>query len=180
MTRTICHQGGLTLVELIVVLIIVAILIGAGFLGLLDWLGTDNVNVARDRLRTDIQMTMGEGLTHPVGISTSNGNWSLQLVRQGATQELYICSGSYGGCAGNVSLTNGLPVEVRVSAIPDNVNITVNGTPLTCLAFSALGQPILVTSAATSPNACVWPTAVNGEWTFTFTAGSQASATYVY
>ena len=172
---------GLTLVELVVVLAVVAILIGAGFAGLLSWLKTDNVSVARARLRTALQATMAEALTHPATLSTAYGNWSLALVKTATRQTLYVCSGSHGGCAGNTTPANG-PVEVRVSSIPMNVQVTLNGASFTCAAFSPLGQPLL--SATTPPsaasNACYWPPAQNGQWTFTFAVNGHASMSYVF
>lgn len=177
------REAGLTLVELIVVMVIIAIVIGAGFLGLLSWLGTDNVNVTQARVHTALQATMANALTNPPAISTTYGNWSLQLVTQGSTQELYVCTGSHGGCAGNTNPANG-PVEVHVSSVPLNVHVTINGAALGCLAFSPLGLPLLAatTPATAAANACYWPTAVNGEWTFQSAVGSsnQVSSKYVF
>ena len=180
------YESGMTLVELIVVMVIIAILMGAGFLGLLSWLATDNVNEAQARVRTALQMAMAEALTHPAALmSTSlDGNWSLQLVTQGTTQELYVCTGSGGGCAGNTNPTAG-PVEVHASAIPLNVSITINGSPLTCLAFSPLGQPLLAVTTATpaTHSTCVWPAAnSSGEWVFqtSVSGGKLGSSSYVF
>jgi len=177
------HEGGFTLMELIVVMVIIAIVMGAGFVGLLSWLSTDNVNVTQARLRTALQTAMAGALTSPQG-STAFGNWSLQLVTQGTHQTLYVCTGSTGGCAGNTVATypNG-PIEVHVSAIPSNVHITINGAPFTCLAFSPLGQPLLAatTPATAAASACYWPASVNGEWTFQSVASNgQASIPYVF
>ncbi len=184
--RHVSHESGLTLVELIVVMVIIAILMGAGFLGLLSWLATDNVNETQARVRTALQMAMAEALTHPVALmSTSpNGNWSLQLVTQGTTQELYVCTGSGGGCAGNTNPAAG-PVEVHVSAIPMNVNITINGGAFTCLAFTPLGQPLLAvtTSTPAAHSTCVWPAAnSSGEWIFQSSVGGGrlGSSSYVF
>ncbi|MHB1672199.1 MAG: pilus assembly FimT family protein [Acidiferrobacter sp.] len=174
---------GLTLVELVVTLAIIAILVGAGFLGLLTWLGTDNVNVAQARMRTALQVAMASALTSPPSSATPYHNWSLQLVTQGGKQYLYVCTGSHGGCAGNTNPAMG-PVQVRVSGIAAQVHMTINQSPLSCLAFSALGQPLL---AATNPpgasaGACYWPAPVNGQWTFgaNVTGGAAASDSYVF
>ncbi|MDA8390481.1 MAG: prepilin-type N-terminal cleavage/methylation domain-containing protein [Gammaproteobacteria bacterium] len=171
------REQGLTLVELIVVIAIIGILIGAGFMGLLTWLKSDNETLARNRLRTDLQAAMSYALQHPP-TSTANGNWSLQLVKNGSTQTLYVCTGSAGGCAGNLNPANG-PVEVRTSNIPDNVNIAVNGAAMTCLGLTALAQPILAATATTAANACVWPVTTNGEWVFSFQVGSVVTASTV-
>ncbi|WP_297365486.1 prepilin-type N-terminal cleavage/methylation domain-containing protein [Acidiferrobacter sp.] len=174
---------GLTLVELVVVLAIIAILLGAGFLGLLSWLGTDNVNVAQARVRTALQLTMASALTNPPSSTTPYHNWSLQLVTQGGQQDLYVCTGSHGGCAGNTNPAAG-PVQVRVSAVPANVHLTINQAALTCLAFGPLGQPLLgaTTPATASAGACYWPAAVSGQWTFqaSVTGGAAATDTYVF
>ena len=174
---------GLTLVELVVVLAIIAILVGAGFLGLMSWLGTDNVNVAQARVRTALQLTMASALTSPPSSTTPYHNWSLQVVTQGGQQDLYVCTGSHGGCAGNTNPAAG-PVQVRVSAVPANVHLTINQAALTCLAFSPLGQPLLgaTTPATASAGACYWPAAVNGQWTFqaSVTGGAAATDTYVF
>ncbi len=174
---------GLTLVELVVVLAIIAILIGAGFLGLMSWLGTDNVNVAQARVRTALQLTMASALMSPPASATPYRNWSLQVATQGAREYLYVCTGSHGGCAGNTNPASG-PVEVHVSSIPASVHLTINQSPLTCLAFSPLGQPLLAAGvpANASAGACYWPAAVNGQWTFqaSVTGGAAASDTYVF
>ena len=177
------REQGLTLVELIVVVAIIGILIGAGFLGLLDWLSADNVTVARNRFRNDLQVTMSDALAHPPALASANGNWSLELVRNGSTQTLYVCASSYGSCAGNTNPQNG-PIEVQVSDIPNDVDISVtsgsSSIPVTCLGFTALAQPI-VTATGFPANACVWPAPQNGQWTFTFSVpGSSAKATYVF
>ena len=179
---------GLTLVELVVVLSIVAILIGAGFLGLMSWLGTDNVNVAQARVRTALQVAMANALMSPPVSATPYHNWSLQLVTQGGSQYLYVCTGSHGGCAGNTNPAAG-PVQVRVSAVSANVHLIINPgasdqTAFTCLAFSPLGQPLLgpSTQAPASQGACYWPGAVNGQWTFQASTPGTAAAsdTYVF
>ena len=174
---------GLTLVELVVVLAIIAILVGAGFLGLMSWLGTDNVNVAQARVRTALQLTMASALTNPPSSTTPYHNWSLQVVTQGGQQDLYVCTGSHGGCAGNTNPAAG-PVQVRVSAVPANVHLTINQAALTCLAFGPLGQPLLgaTTPATASAGACYWPAAVSGQWTFqaSVTGGAAATDTYVF
>lgn len=184
--RRVSHESGVTLVELIVVMVIIAILMGAGFLGLLSWLATDNVNETQARVRTALQMAMAEALTHPTTLlsASPDGNWSLQLVTQGTTQELYVCTGSGGGCAGNLNPTAG-PVEVHASSIPANVSITINGSPLTCLAFNPLGQPLLAVTSATpaTHNTCVWPAAnSSGEWVFqsSVAGGRLGSSQYVF
>ena len=174
---------GLTLVELVVVLSIIAILVGAGFLGLMSWLGTDNVHVAQARVRTALQMAMANALMSPPVSATAYHNWSLQVVTQGSNQYLYVCTGSHGGCAGNTNPSAG-PVEVRVSTMPANVHLTINGSAFTCLALSPLGQPLLgaTTPATASSGACYWPAAVNGQWTFqaSVTGGAAASSSYVF
>ena len=174
---------GLTLVELVVVLAIIAILLGAGFLGLLSWLGTDNMHVAQARVRTALQMTMASALTNPPASTTPYHNWSLQLITQGGQQYLYVCTGSHGGCAGNTKPSAG-PVQIRVSVVPANVQLTINQSALTCLAFSPLGQPLLAatTPATASAGACYWPAAANGQWTFQarVTGGAAASDSYVF
>jgi prepilin-type N-terminal cleavage/methylation domain-containing protein len=174
---------GLTLVELVVVLAIIAILLGAGFLGLLSWLGTDNVHVAQARVRTALQVTMASALTSPPASTTPYHNWSMQLVTQGGQQYLYVCTGSHGGCAGNTKPSAG-PVQVRASAVPAHVHLTINQSALTCLAFSPLGQPLLgaTTPATASAGACYWPAATNGQWTFqaSVTGGAAASSSYVF
>lgn len=176
-------EAGFTLVELIVVMVIVAILMGAGFMGLLSWLGTDNVNVTQARVRSALQTTMADALTHPPALSSPYGNWSLQIVTQGNTQELYVCTGAHGGCAGNPSNPAAGPVMVHVSEIPTSVHVTINGTALSCLAFNSLGQPLLQGAPATaSAHICYWPTAINGQWTFQTLAngGSKVSSSYVF
>ncbi len=175
---------GLTLVELVVVLAVVAILIGAGFLGLLTWLGTDNVNVAQVRMRTALQVAMADALTNPPSSATPYHNWSLQLVAKGGQQYLYVCTGSHGGCAGNTNPSGSLPVQVHVSMVPANVHLTIDNAPLTCLAFGPLGQPLLAASSppTASAGACYWPAAVRGQWTFgaNVTGGAAASTSYVF
>ncbi len=174
---------GLTLVELVVVLAIIVIMTGAGFLGLLSWLGTNNVNVAQARVRTALQTTMADALTSPPSSTTPYRNWSLEVVTLGGKQYLYVCTGSQGGCAGNTNPAAG-PVQVRVSVIPTNVHLTINKKPLTCLAFGPLGQPLLAatTPASAQANACYWPAAVNGQWTFqaSVSGGAAASKSYVF
>ncbi len=174
---------GLTLVELVVVLSIIAILVGAGFLGLMSWLGTDNVHVAQARVRTALQTAMANALMSPPASATPYHNWSLQVVTQSGQQSLYVCTGSHGGCAGNTNPSAG-PVEVRVSAVSANVHLTINGSALTCLAFSPLGQPLLAatTPATASAGACYWPAATKGQWTFqaSITGGAAASDSYVF
>lgn len=122
------YVAGLTLVELVVVLAVIAILMGAGFLGLLSWLGTDSVNVSQARLRSALQTVMADALTNPPASTTTNHNWSLQLVHQGANQYLYVCTGSQGGCAGNTNPANG-PVEVHVSTLPTSVQLPSTASP---------------------------------------------------
>ena len=178
---------GLTLVELVVTLAIIAILTGAGFLGLLSWLGTDNAHVAQMRVRSALQMVMAEALTAPPASTTPYRNWSLQVVTQGTSQYLYVCTGAHGCCAGNTSPTAG-PVQVRVSRIPLNVHLSITGqatTALTCLAFSPLGTPLL--AATTPPSAsgqpCYWPApGANGQWTFnaSVTGGGAVTDSYVF
>ncbi len=174
---------GLTLVELVVTLAIIAILVGAGFLGLLTWLGTDNVNVAQARMRTALQIAMANALMSPPSSTTPYHNWSLQVVAKGGQQYLYVCTGSHGGCAGNTNPATG-PVQVHVSMIPAQVHMTVNQSPLTCLAFTALGQPLLAatTPPGASAGACYWPAPANGQWTFqaSVTGGAAASDSYVF
>lgn len=174
---------GLTLVELVVVLAIIAILVGAGFLGLLSWLGTDNVNVAQARVRTALQMAMADALTSAPISTTVYHNWSVQVVVQGGRQYLYVCTGGHGGCAGNTNPAAGA-VQVHASLIPAHVHLTINQSPLSCLAFNPLGQPLLAATnpANASSGACYWPAPVNGQWTFqaSVTGGAAASDTYVF
>ncbi len=180
---------GMTLVELMVVLTIVTILIGAGFLGLLSWLGTDNINVAQARVRTALQTVMASALMSPPSSTTHYHNWSLQVVSQGGQQYIYVCTGSHGGCAGNTKPSAG-PVQVHVSVVSANVQLTIKGSqgskgsPLTCLAFSPLGQPLLAATSATpaSSGACYWPAAASGQWTFgaSVAGGAAAKTQYVF
>lgn len=138
-------QHGLTLIELMVTVALVALLLVLAMPSLGSWMADARVRSSADALQNALRLAQGEAIkrsrTSVLMLTTAKPDIDATPATNGSRWVVKMVARSTDTSAEAQALF------VRGGAEPSSQNVTVNGPALLC--FNAFGQPITLTATAT-------------------------------